>query len=472
MNVSKSGISINVFRTAYDNDIDAFIPQHWAMETLALLVENMKAALLVHRDFEDEFEQFGNTVNTRKPADFVAKRKGVNDDVIVQNAEAENIPVVLDHHVYVSFVIKDGEESMSMVSLIDTYLKPAAIALARNADKVVLGQYPHYSANQATVGALSTSNAAAAVTTVRNVQNKAKCPMEGRNLIVTPDTETYFLQNSVFHEADKVGDEGTALREASLGRKFGYDIFMCQNMASVPDDAAGTGAATLNSGNLTKGSTTLTVTSAAANELLAGMWIKIDGAFYHVLTDNDGGGGATSITVSPGLVKNASSSTAAIVIYPTTTVDQAVSPTGYAAGYQKEIEIDAATAGVQVVAGRIVSFGESEVVYTIIEATSATSFMLDRPLEAAVADGAAVNFGPTGEFNFAFNRNAMTLAIRPLKPPRTGALAAVASYGGATVRVVITYEGRGQGHLVTLDFLAGVKVLDEDLGAVLYAPAV
>jgi hypothetical protein len=65
----------------------------------------------------------------------------------------------------------------------------------------------------------------------------------------------------------------------------------------------------------------------------------------------------------------------------------------------------------------------------------------------------------------------MTLVIRPLNLPRagTGALAAVQNFGGATMRTTITYDGTKQGHLVTMDFLAGIKVLDPDLAAVMLA---
>ena len=38
------------------------------------------------------------------------------------------------------------------------------------------------------------------------------------------------MKLGTFHEADKVGDNGTALREASLGRKFGFDTYMDQNV--------------------------------------------------------------------------------------------------------------------------------------------------------------------------------------------------------------------------------------------------
>jgi hypothetical protein len=99
-----------------------------------------------------------------------------------------------------------------------------------------------------------------------------------------------------------------------------------------------------------------------------------------------------------------------------------------------------------------------------------TSLLLDRALEAALTDDLAVNIGPAGSYNFAFHRDAITLVTRPLQPPRpgTGALSAVVSDEGVGMRATITYNGSEQGHLVTLDFLLGVKVLDTNLGAVMF----
>jgi hypothetical protein len=42
---------------------DAFIAETWALEGLAILEENMVAANLVHRDFENEIARFGDVVN-------------------------------------------------------------------------------------------------------------------------------------------------------------------------------------------------------------------------------------------------------------------------------------------------------------------------------------------------------------------------------------------------------------------------
>ena len=127
--------------------------------------------------------------------------------------------------------------------------------------------------------------------------------------------------------------------------------------------------------------------------------------------------------------------------------------------------------------GQLVAFGDPDTdvnEYTIIdveEIVAATSYYitLNRPLDLAITNDEACCLGPVGDFNFGFHRNALTLVSRPLAMPitGTGAIGAVASYNGMSMRVCITYEGRKQGHLVTVDGLFGTKRLNEDLGCVM-----
>ena len=116
------------------NSLDAFIPELWANESVAILVENMVVANLVHRNFSNQVARFGDIVHTRQQAEFIAKRKVNDDDVTVQNAEATDIQVPLDQHLHTSFMIKDGEESKSFKELTDTYLAPAVLSIARAID--------------------------------------------------------------------------------------------------------------------------------------------------------------------------------------------------------------------------------------------------------------------------------------------------------------------------------------------------
>ena len=136
MKVMKNGKS---WQPVFANDNDAMIPEIWAQEALMILEANMVAANLVYRDFENEVASFGDTVNAHRPGSFVANRKVDGDAVTNQDASTTNVPVKLDQHLHVSFMIYDGEESKSFKDLVELYLKPALIAQSQGLDQVVLG---------------------------------------------------------------------------------------------------------------------------------------------------------------------------------------------------------------------------------------------------------------------------------------------------------------------------------------------
>lgn len=456
---------VDVFVLAYDNTLAAFNPQMWANESIMILQEQMVASRLVHTDFAPLFAKQGEYVNTRKPGEFAAKRKDVNDNVTIQDATATNVQVPLDQHIHTSFLLRDGEEAKSFKNLVEEYLRPATLSMAQAVDKIVLGQAPQFIANQyGAVGGLSASNGVQYVTGMRGVMNRNKAHVTGRNLILGADAETLMLQNPTFHQADRLGDEGTALREASLGRKFGFDMWMGQNIAESDAEAGLDTIAVDNAAGYAKGATVLTVDGDApgGGECPAGKWISVGGAVYHVSAVD--ASPVTSVTLEYGLVA-AVSDDDVITIYPSAAVDNA---SGYAAGWAKEIAIDS-TGSYPLEVGRMVTFGATAHRYTVIETNGTTSMLLDRPLVAALSDDDAVHYGPSGGMNFAFHRNALTLVIRPLDMPRdgTGAASGLAMFNDLAMRAVITYDGEKQGHLVTLDFLLGIKVLDTALGGVL-----
>lgn len=435
---------------AYANDNDAFVPEVWAQESLMILENNMVAANLVHRDFSNEVASFGDVVNTRRPGTFTAARKGNNDDVTDQDASATNVAVPLNQHLHTTFVIKDGEESKSMKSLVEEYLKPAAMSIAEAADQIVLGQVYQFLGNA--VGKLGTALTKDVVIAAREKLNALKCPVNGRNLIITPNMEGALLNIADFVSAEKVGDDGSALREGSLGRKFGLSAFMCQQAPSVVGAAVGTATAINNAAGYPVGTTTMTI-DTTTTALPTGSWVTIGGQPHQVKT----GTTATSLVVENGL-RAAVADDAVVVPYAMSQIDLAA---GYAAGWYKPMVIKTVT-GLKV--GQMVTSGTTR--YSAIGGTATTSLVLDRPTEAALADSAYLGRGPNGDFGFAFHKNALALVSRPLALPRqgTGALASVASYNGLGLRVTITYDGKAQGHRVTLDMLAGVKVLDTALG--------
>jgi hypothetical protein len=450
------------------NDLDAFIPEFWAQESLAVLEESLVAANLVHRDFENTLAQMGDTVNCRRPNRFEPYRKDLTDNVTIQDATAVNVPVVLNQHVHTSFLIRDGEESKSMTDLIQEYIVPAVKGMARWTDRMVLGQYGQFVHNNAgQLGGLTGTTAKSYVIAARKRAETLKWPDEVRPMIVNQNAEANLLNTDLFVSSEKAGDGGTALETANMGRKFGFKFLQTQQMGMVVSgNTKRTGA--INNASGYPAGTTVLVVDGFTGTIVGGSWITVDGYPHQVLSSTATLGNATGITLVRGLPA-AVLDNAVVDVYTPGAVNNV---SGYAVGYSKAITVNGFTVAPQV--GQMVTFGTAPTttspVYTVLGTdVSTTSITLDRPLEVALSNSDAVNIGPAGDYSFSFLRDAIALVIRPLAAPKagTGARSANVNYNGLSMRATITYNGDKQGHLVTLDFLAGIKVLDNTFGLVM-----
>lgn len=443
---------------------DAYTPELWANESIALLEENMVMGNLVHRDFEPLVQQYGDVVNTRKPGEFDAKRKTNEDSVFVQPNTATSVPVPLNQHLHTSFMIRDGDQTKAFKDLVAEYLQPAMQSIARKVDQIVSTQvYQFLGYNGGALNGLTKTTAEQYLVETRQVLNINKAYVQNRNLVLGPVSESQFLQDQAFLQAYSVGDDGTALREASLGRKFGFDIFMAQNQPYISTTGDHVDGA-INAGVLTANNNVFTVDSFVA-AISNGSWITIAGDATPLQVASTAGAGTPTGITTVGRSKRAILDGAVVTVGGVGQVDETG---GYPAGWAKEISYDTFTLDPQL--GQGLTFGTSTTVYGIIHVDETNNTItLDRPLDAAIADDAKINLLPPGSYNFAFHRNCLALVTRPLAMPMagTGARAGVANYNGLSMRVVMTYDGNKQGTLVTLDTLLGVATLDNKLGAVL-----
>jgi hypothetical protein len=462
--------SLKIFRLVYDNDVDIFYPEFWANTGLAVLEESLVLGNLVHRDFEPLIQQAGSTINIAVPGTFKAHRKTDDEQVRLQDATASTKSLVLDQHWHTSFIIKDGEESKSYVDLVELYIRPAVVSIAEAIDLVIAGQYVRFLNNlSGHLGGLSSSTAKEYILAARTAMNIARVPSQERIALLTHEAEGEILALDRFLDANTRGDDGSALRDASLGRTLGFDFFTSPNIAQVA--STHTTTATTTTAIHAKGATTIAVTSSAGAAV--GTWFTIagDDTPLQVVTVPNG----TSVTTYIG-TRRATASGAAVTWYTPGAVNQPNSLTsrgitvsdGYPAGWHKEIAIDGSAVDPEV--GQAVTFGSNNAsVYCVISYDSTLGIELDRPLEFAIADNATVNTAPAGSYNLIFNKNAIALVTRPLAMPRanTGAQSFVANLNGLSMRAVLTYQGMDQGTLVTMDMLGGVTVLESYLGHVM-----
>lgn len=449
------------FTPVYDNSLDAFVPELWAAESLAVLWQNLTMPYLVHTDFKDEVASFGDLVNTRRPAKFKSKRKVTGDDVTTQDATATNVEVRMDLWNHISFILGDRDVSLSMKDLVSTYLAPALEAFAQAIDQMLLGQRYDFIQNDEVAGKLGLDATIATLTQTGKILSKQLCPMTGRNLMVSPDTSAILQEISTFHEANKVGDGGQALREGELGRKFGLQIYESQNLPLI-DYADVT--ATTTTANTAAGAVVVPVTSSS--DMVEGLWLTVAGDMRpHMIT----GISTLNITVTPALTYGTSSS-AVVTTYKAGTIDNT---SDYANNWPKDIVVQAFSESLQkgqmfttgVTTGTMQKYGAVE----SVSSPSTTLVTPNRGLTAIALDNSVVGAGPAGDYNFAFHRNAITLVSRPLAlpPADMGANSAVVNYKGIAIRVTISYDPVAQATRVTVDNLSGVKTLDTNLGCLM-----
>ena len=205
-------------------------PSIIAREALMVLRNNAVMANLVHRDYANEFVgKVGDTITIRKPASFEAKE--YNGSLVVQDATENSTTIKMDKLLDVSFAVTSKELTLDIADFSAQLLVPAMQAFQDKIDGYLLGL-----GAALTQKVTSAGDARKDVVAARKFLTEAAAPLTERRFVYGSDLEADLLNTDLFISAEKVGDEGTALREASLGRKFGMDFYVDQNA-----DAAGVG---------------------------------------------------------------------------------------------------------------------------------------------------------------------------------------------------------------------------------------
>jgi hypothetical protein len=453
----------SAFLNAFDNDNDALNAEVWAQEALMVLEQNNVLLNTVYRDFDDDVAQHGETVNAHRPALFEAERKVDGDDVTVQDASSTNVPVRLDHHLHTSFILYPKERAFSFKKLTDLYIKPAMQSLSQEADEIIAAQKYGFVANM--IGKLGTNCTAQTLIDVDTKLNKLNVPRGSRYTAISPNMNGDLLAVQLFTDKSQAGPDGSALEDAMLGYKFGQSVLMSQNMYEV--DAGDGGSVVSGAVNLSAGyavGTTTLVVDGFTGQLTAGSWCKIAGdARPRRISAATGSPNTTGITLDSA-IETAVVNNAVITVYPAGAINLTA---GYAQYYDKRMVTDGFTAAPG--RGQMVSVGATGAKYGVIGSkNTTTSLKLDRGLEAAAANNAALFAGPTGDFGMAYHKNAIAFVSRPLDmEPRPGVDQYVVSHNGLSLRVTIWYNGTKQGDLVTIDMLAGVKVLEANAGCLI-----
>jgi hypothetical protein len=201
---------------------------------------------LVRRDFSTETGGKGQVVNIPKRGAVTVRNKAEGTGITSDAPTNTTVPVTLDLHKYVSWKIEDNAGSKAIDAGL-RYLDDAIPALVEELEGLILAEYANAAVS---VGVAGTPMDGDLVLDARKALNDAKVPMSGRVLVVSSADETHLLKEDKLVAANTRGDDGEAMREARIGRLYGFDVFMSQlvnttigpnanhNMAMHPDAVA------------------------------------------------------------------------------------------------------------------------------------------------------------------------------------------------------------------------------------------
>ncbi len=208
-----------------------FVPQVWAQRALDILRANMIMTRLVTRDTAFEPGWRGQTLNIPYPGTFTAQDKAEGTAATVQVPTGSTVPVTLNKHKYVDFIVEDYAQAQAHTDLLDRYVRPAAIAIGNAVEADLFALYT--SLTGTSVGTSGTDLAAGVVRSARKSLNDAKVPVGmPRNLVISSKDEIALLGDSGL-SSYFANSRPAGVAEGSLGNLYGFNVYMSQNVPVV-----------------------------------------------------------------------------------------------------------------------------------------------------------------------------------------------------------------------------------------------
>ena len=280
------------------NTLGNYNETFFAQEALIQLEKVMGMAGRVHRGYSPETKARGDTIQIRRPASFTASDAPASDS----NLATESVSITLNKWKEVKFSLTDKDLSLTAPQIITDHIRPAAVALADKIDQDLASLYkdiPWVVAQTATP-ALSDIGA------IRKVMFDNKVPINDKpnmHYMIDGATELAYI-NALAAAGQQANTQDPSLREGSLGRLYGFDVWANQNTplhtSGVAADATGT----------IDGVNAVGVTSLLFSGVTAGMTWKAGDSFsigtdpqrYVATADGtDADGSAASVSFAPPL---------------------------------------------------------------------------------------------------------------------------------------------------------------------------
>lgn len=259
---------------------------------------------LVNYDYSAVAAQRGASIDVPIPSAITAQAVSPSNTApATGDTSITSATITLDQWWEAPFYLTDKDLLSVDRGILPMQASEAIKAIASNVNNALLALGKKFYGFVGTAGTTPFSTVADA-TGARKALNKQLAPLTDRRIVLDPDAEAAALGLSGFSEVNKSGDARPII-EGTIGRKYGFDWTMDQEVPTFAATTLSAGALTVNGINAA-GSKTISLAKATnASSLKEGDIFTIAGdtQTYVVTAAATLAVGNTSVSIYPGLVK-------------------------------------------------------------------------------------------------------------------------------------------------------------------------
>lgn len=216
--------NVNIGATA----AGAFRPNIWSKEALMFVKKNLVLLPLI-KHYDADVKSSGQTLEIPNVSGISANLKEQNTVVTLSYNTETKTTITLNQHYESSFVIEDLAKIQSMSDLRSDYTQAAAYAIAEKIDGSIATAMTSTFTGYGTYG---TALSDTLILAVNRYLSEAKAPRSDRAIVVHPkgEAELLAIDKYVRYDALGVGGDANSISNGKIGRIYGADVFMSQNL--------------------------------------------------------------------------------------------------------------------------------------------------------------------------------------------------------------------------------------------------
>lgn len=246
-------------------------------QALTTLRENAVMPRLVNADYSNDAAQKGSIVQVPVPSAIAAQ------DVVpgpysqsTADMQLDTVPIVLNQWKEAPFQISEKEMMEISDGAVSMQVQEAAKAIANAVDRSLLALSTKLYLYAGTAGTTPFASDLSAFKAARTLLNKKNAPLTDRRVLLNSDAEGNAVVLDAFAQALNSGSTET-IREGLIGRKFGFDWYLDQNL-DLQSFTAGTFANTTKTTAAPVATTTADASSPALHNPRTVYTVAVDSA--------------------------------------------------------------------------------------------------------------------------------------------------------------------------------------------------